>query len=154
MAVHLDIYETLLECFRNKFKKERIPLVHNSTVLQMKKKYGTKKRMVEHTSYVDTTIEPELAKRRAELLDYSASHSNSSSSLEVLELDAVGEDDTSYQEHLNYILRELAKKQPNLAEIKIRMRRTLFKRIEAITLPTEKVMEIFSISWHPTANAS
>ncbi|XP_076150074.1 sterile alpha motif domain-containing protein 3-like isoform X1 [Alosa pseudoharengus] len=136
-------HETLLECLRNKFKKERIPLVHNSTVLQMKKNYGTKKRMVEQTSYVDTTIEPELAKRREELLDYSASHSNSSSSLEVLEMEAVGEDDTSYQEHLNFILRELAKKQPNLAEIKIRMRRTFFKRIEAMTLPTKKVMEIF-----------
>ncbi|XP_057184935.1 uncharacterized protein LOC130551381 isoform X2 [Triplophysa rosa] len=41
MAAPLD---TLLECLRNKFKKERIPLVSSSIVLEMKEKYGIKRK--------------------------------------------------------------------------------------------------------------
>ncbi|KAK2913847.1 hypothetical protein Q8A67_002246 [Cirrhinus molitorella] len=37
-------YDTLLECLRNKFKKERSPLVSSKVVLQMKEKYGTKRK--------------------------------------------------------------------------------------------------------------
>ena len=40
----LYCFITLLECLRYKFKKERIPLVNASVVLQMRKEYGTKKR--------------------------------------------------------------------------------------------------------------
>ena len=53
---------------------------------------------------------------------------------------------TSFKEHIKAINQEMRKKQPDYAQIKIKMRRTLFQRIEQMKGPTEKV-----ISWSSTA---
>lgn len=46
--------ETLLECLRNKFKKERSPLVNLATVQEMKKKFGAKRqRVMDHVPLED-----------------------------------------------------------------------------------------------------
>ncbi|XP_058625556.1 uncharacterized protein LOC131536560 isoform X1 [Onychostoma macrolepis] len=40
-------HDTLLHCLRNKFKKERIPLVHSSAVQETKKKCGVKRNALD-----------------------------------------------------------------------------------------------------------
>lgn len=42
--VCLYLQETLLECLRNKFKKESSPLLHLKTLQEMKKKFGAKRK--------------------------------------------------------------------------------------------------------------
>ena len=61
----------------------------------------------------------------------------------MLELEVVGEDDHSYQVHINAIKDELRRRQPDIPIIMDRMRRTLYKRRENMGNPTEEVMEMF-----------
>ena len=61
----------------------------------------------------------------------------------MLELEVVGEDDHSYQVHINAIKDELRRRQPDIPIIMDRMRRTLYKRRENMGHPTEEVMEMF-----------
>ncbi|XP_042617305.1 sterile alpha motif domain-containing protein 3-like [Cyprinus carpio] len=49
-------HDTLLHCLRNKFKKERIPLVHSSAVQEMKKKFGVKRNALETQSLMALSL--------------------------------------------------------------------------------------------------
>lgn len=60
-----------------------------------------------------------------------------------MELESVGEDDLSFQEHLNTINNELRRRQPDLTQIMDRMKRTLCKRVEVTAKPTGEVMQMF-----------
>lgn len=70
----------------------------------------------------------------------------------ILDLERIGgEDKTSFNEHINAINQEMRKKQPDYAQIKIRMRRTLFQRIEQMNGPTEEPMVRFPFLGSATA---
>ncbi|KAL2083719.1 hypothetical protein ACEWY4_021492 [Coilia grayii] len=59
------------------------------------------------------------------------------------------EDDTSYAEHMKFIAQEMRKATPNIQQIKLRMRRTLFQRAADMARPTAAVMERFPFLGNP-----
>lgn len=61
----------------------------------------------------------------------------------VLDLEVMGEDETSFREHINAITLELRKSNPSYSEVKNRMKRTLFKRVQLMDRPAAEVMEQF-----------
>ena len=61
----------------------------------------------------------------------------------MMELEVVGEDDHSFQEHINAINDELRHCQPDIPNIMDRMRWTLYKRVEHMGKPIEEVMGMF-----------
>ncbi|XP_026114886.1 sterile alpha motif domain-containing protein 3-like isoform X2 [Carassius auratus] len=136
-------YDTLLECLRNKFKKERIPLVSSSIVLQMKEKYGIKRKCAGQTDSEELGQQQESAKCRREPLDILAFKDSACSQEIVLDLEVMGEDETSFREHINAITLELRKSNPSYSEVKNRMKRTLFKRVQLMDRPAAEVMEQF-----------
>lgn len=60
-----------------------------------------------------------------------------------MDLEGVGEDDLSFQEHVKGINSELRRRQPDHTNIMDRMKCTLYKRVEYMSKPTEEVMEMF-----------
>ncbi|XP_060779795.1 sterile alpha motif domain-containing protein 3-like [Neoarius graeffei] len=136
-------YDTLLECLRNKFKKERSPLVNFPKVMEMKRKFGTKKqRSVDHESLEDSPAYQRAKRRRTEAIQACWGSLDPTQEI-VVELESVGEDDLSFQEHLNAINNELRRRQPDLTQIMDRMKRTLYKRVEVTAKPTGEVMQMF-----------
>ncbi|KAL1022757.1 hypothetical protein UPYG_G00031920 [Umbra pygmaea] len=136
-------YDTLLECLRNKFKKERIPLVSSSIVLQMKEKYGIKRKCSGQTDSEGVSQQQENAKCRRQPLDIMAYNDSACSHEVVLDLEVMGEDETSFREHINAITLELRKSNPSYSEVKNRMKRTLFKRVQIMDRAAAEVMEQF-----------
>lgn len=61
----------------------------------------------------------------------------------ILNLENIGEDQLSFQEHITVINAELRKRQPDYTNIKNRMRCTLFKRVDLMTKSTREVMDMF-----------
>ncbi|XP_051952975.1 uncharacterized protein LOC127622885 [Xyrauchen texanus] len=114
-------YDTLLECLKNKLKKERIPLVSSSIILQMKEKYGIKRKCAGQTYSEGLSQQQEI----------------------VLDLEVMGEEETSFQEHINAITLELRKSNPSYSEVKNQMKRTLFKRVQIMDRPAAEVIEQF-----------
>ncbi|XP_073671556.1 sterile alpha motif domain-containing protein 3-like [Paramisgurnus dabryanus] len=133
-------YDTLLECLRNKFKKERIPLVSSSIVMEMKEKYGIKRKSDRQTD--SQNQHQKNAKCRREPLDRMAYNDSACSEI-VLDLEVIGEDETSFQQHINAITLELRKNNPNYSEVKNRMKHTLFQRVQMMERPASEVMEQF-----------
>nr|XP_055051239.1 sterile alpha motif domain-containing protein 3-like isoform X2 [Misgurnus anguillicaudatus] len=133
-------YDTLLECLRNKFKKERIPLVSSSIVMEMKEKYGIKRKSDRQTD--SRSQHQKNAKCRREPLEIMAYNDSACSEI-VLDLEVIGEDETSFQQHINAITLELRKSNPNYSEVKNRMKRTLFQRVQIMERPASEVMEQF-----------
>ncbi|XP_041960089.1 uncharacterized protein LOC121718836 isoform X3 [Alosa sapidissima] len=110
----LSGFETLLECLKNKFKKERRTLVHMDKVLEMKQKYGQK-----HPSTTTGLTRPSPNRKRQ-------------LSTEPVE----AEDTQSIAEHLKAITEELHKSRPNFENIKWRMERTLHARTPLYKIST------------------
>ncbi|XP_073719581.1 sterile alpha motif domain-containing protein 3 isoform X3 [Misgurnus anguillicaudatus] len=133
-------YDTLLECLRNKFKKERIPLVSSSIVMEMKEKYGIKRKSDRQTD--SQNQHQKNAKCRREPLEIMAYNDSACSEI-VLDLELSGEEETSFQQHINAITLELRKSNPNYSEVKNRMKRTLFQRVQMMERPASEVMEQF-----------
>ncbi|XP_051572586.1 uncharacterized protein LOC127451722 isoform X2 [Myxocyprinus asiaticus] len=122
-------HDTLLQCLRNKFKKERISLVRSSTIQEL----GVKRNLMDHTSSDGLGFEEEHAKRRKTTHPIYTQEN----------LENMGEDETSFQEHISAINTELRRGQPDYTEIKNHMRQTLFKRLELMEKPTKEVMDMF-----------
>ncbi|KAG5265804.1 hypothetical protein AALO_G00246550 [Alosa alosa] len=93
--------ETLLECLRNKFKKERSPLINLTTVQEIKRKFGVRRqRIVDHMPLEDPPGHQRAKKYRVGVQmssDYEPTQEI------MLDLEAVGEDYHSFQEHINAI---------------------------------------------------
>ncbi|XP_051970250.1 uncharacterized protein LOC127634657 [Xyrauchen texanus] len=87
----------------------------------MKKKYGIKRKCAGQTYSEGLSQQQEI----------------------VLDLEVMGEDETSFQEHINAITLELRKSNPSYSEVKNRMKRTLFKRVQIMDRPAAEVMEQF-----------
>ncbi|XP_072557754.1 sterile alpha motif domain-containing protein 3-like isoform X2 [Paramormyrops kingsleyae] len=137
-------YETLLECLRNKFKKERSPLVNLATVQEMKKKFGAKRRRVmDHVPLEDPLGHQRAKRHRSEYTIQTSWGDCNPTQKIVLDHDGVGEDDLSFREHINAMNNELCRRQPDFPNIMDRMKRTLYKRVEYMAKPTEEVMEMF-----------
>ncbi|XP_057214742.1 uncharacterized protein LOC130569246 [Triplophysa rosa] len=83
------------------------------------------------------------AKCRREPLDIMAYNDSACSEEIVLDLEVIGEDETSFQEHINAVTLELRKSNPSYSEVKNRMKRTLFQRVQIMERPAAEVMEQF-----------
>ncbi|KAL0993699.1 hypothetical protein UPYG_G00112010 [Umbra pygmaea] len=136
-------YETLMECLRNKFKKERSPLVNLKTVQEIKQKFGTKRQRSGDPVPLEDIAGQERAKRRRENAIQISSEDVDRTREIVLDLEVVGEDELSFKEHISAINNELRRRQPDFLNIKDRMKRSLYHRVEHMGKPTEEVMEMF-----------
>lgn len=58
----------------------------------------------------------------------------------VLELEAVGEEELSFTEHISAINNELCRRQPDFPNVKDRIKCSLYKRVVHMGKPTEEVM--------------
>ncbi|KAL1005711.1 hypothetical protein UPYG_G00062730 [Umbra pygmaea] len=137
------LQETLLECLRNKFKNERSPLVNLKTVQEMKKKFGTKRQRSGDPVPLEDIAGQERAKRRRENAIQISSEDIDRTREIVLDLEVVGEDELSFKEHISSINNELRRRQPDFLNIKDRMKRSLYQRVEHMGKPTEEEMEMF-----------
>ncbi|XP_042573815.1 uncharacterized protein LOC122134495 [Cyprinus carpio] len=107
-------HDTLLHCLRNKFKKERIPLVHSSAVQEMKKKFGVKRNALD-ISVSDGLVSEEEQTKRCKTANFPVllctDNPVSTQSQEIiLNLENIGEDQLSFQEHITVINAELRKR--------------------------------------------
>nr|XP_054588539.1 sterile alpha motif domain-containing protein 3-like [Nothobranchius furzeri] len=128
-------YDALLESLRNKFKKERIPLISNSEVAKMRKKFslpngGRKLRAESEGS------DPSVKKIRA--------------TLEMHDGEADGEDEHSIQHHKEAMKKEALKQTPNYDLIINGMVKTQKYRANFIQEhSTAAVLEEFPYLRHP-----
>ncbi|KAG5264047.1 hypothetical protein AALO_G00271550 [Alosa alosa] len=116
-----EVPETLLECLRNKFKKERSPLINLTTVQEIKRKFGVRRqRIVDHVPLEDPPGHQRAKKYRVGVQmssDYEPTQEI------MLDLEAVGED-------YHLLTGQLCRRQPDISHIMDRMRQTVYKRVE------------------------